>query len=193
MVCPPSAAPRPSTSLISLSRTSFFLIGFYSLSLVCIVLILRFGVQDAVFPPSKTIRGMFVLACAVAGIAGGGIAIFFWKATRYFIGAWGGLAFGLWIQCFRDGGLIRPIGLRWILYIGPSLSRASAFIPNRSTACAVVGFVLCTFPKIHYHVILVSTAIVGATSIMLGVDCYSTAGLKEVRHCCPRNRRNFVY
>lgn len=105
-------------------RTSFFLIGFYTLSLVCFVLILKFGVLQAVNPPTKTLRGLFVLACSVAGIAGGGVTIFFWKATRYFIGAWGGLAFGLWIQCFSDGGLIHPIGFRWIMYIGTSqLSR----------------------------------------------------------------------
>ena len=52
------------------------------------------------------------------GIAGGGISIFFWKAAKYFIGAWGGLALALWIQCFRNGGLIGPIGFRWIMYIG---------------------------------------------------------------------------
>ena len=108
-------------------RTSFFLIGFYTLSLVCIVLILKFGVIPAVNPPNKTLRGMFVLASAVAGIAGGGIAIFFWKATRYFIGAWGGLAFALWIQCFREGGLIHPIGFRWIMYIGMSFT---SFLPK---------------------------------------------------------------
>jgi hypothetical protein len=94
------------------------LIGFYTLSLVCVVLILKFGVLSAVNPPNKTLRGMFVLASTVAGVAGGGISVFFWKAAKYFIGAWGGLAFGLWIQCFRDGGLIDPVGLRWIMYIG---------------------------------------------------------------------------
>ncbi|EKM61226.1 uncharacterized protein PHACADRAFT_247701 [Phanerochaete carnosa HHB-10118-sp] len=143
--------------------TSFFLIGFYTLSLVCFVLILRFGILQAVNPPSTTLRGLFVLACCVAGIAGGGVTIFFWKATRYFIGAWGGFAFALWIQCFRDGGLIQVIGFRWIMYI----------------ACAVVGFVLCTLPKFHYHVLLVSTGFVGATSFMLGVDCFTAADLKE--------------
>ena len=99
-------------------RTSFFLIGFYTLSLVCLCLILRFGVLQAVNPPSTTLRGLFVLACTVAGIAGGGVTIFFWQATKYFIGAWGGLAFGFWIQCFRDGGLIHPVGFRWIMYLG---------------------------------------------------------------------------
>lgn len=99
-------------------RTSFFLIGYYTLSLVCAVLIIKFGVLPAVNPPSKTLRGMFVLASSIAGIAGGGIAIFFWKMARYGIGFWGGFAVGLWIQCFHDGGVIKAIGLRWILYIG---------------------------------------------------------------------------
>lgn len=104
-----------------------------------------------------------MLASVIAGAAGGLIAIFWWKASQYFIGAWGGFAFGLWIQCFRDGGLIGPIGYRWIMYIG----------------CALVGFVLCTIPRIHYHVLLISTSLVGASAVMLGVDCYTTAGLKE--------------
>ncbi|KAI0652145.1 hypothetical protein C8Q79DRAFT_1019314 [Trametes meyenii] len=138
--------------------SSFFIIGFYTLALTCFVLILRFGVLNAINPPNKTLRGLFVLSCGVAGVAGGGIAIFFWKAAKYFIGAWGGFAFALWIQCFHNGGLIGPIGFRWIMYI---------------------GFVLCTIPKLHYYVLLTSTAAVGATAFMLGVDCFTTAGLKE--------------
>lgn len=82
------------------------------------MLILKFGILPAVNPPSKSLRGYFVLACSVAGIAGGGVAIFFWKASKYFIGAWGGFAFGLWIQCFHNGGVIGQIGFRWIMYIG---------------------------------------------------------------------------
>ncbi|EMD41996.1 hypothetical protein CERSUDRAFT_110537 [Gelatoporia subvermispora B] len=143
--------------------TTFFLSGFYTLSLVCLVLILKFGVLPSVNPPSKTVRGLFVLSCGVAGIAGGGVAIFFWKAAKFFIGAWGGFAFALWIQCFRDGGLIRPLGFRWIMYI----------------AVAVVGFLLCTIPKLHYHILLISTAFVGASAFMLGVDCFTSADLKE--------------
>ncbi|KIJ68563.1 hypothetical protein HYDPIDRAFT_24823 [Hydnomerulius pinastri MD-312] len=143
--------------------TSFFLIGFYTLSLVCFVLIVKFGILPAINPPNKTLQGMFVLACAIAGIMGGAFTIFFWKATKYFIGAWGGFAFGLWIQCFRDGGLITSVGLRWILYI----------------ACGVVAFVLCTIPKLHWHMLLLATAFVGSSAFILGVDCYTTAGLKE--------------
>ncbi|KAI5123774.1 hypothetical protein M0805_000363 [Coniferiporia weirii] len=143
--------------------SSFFLIGFYTFALACVALILKFGVLEAVNPPSETIRGIFVLACCIAGIAGGGVAIFFWQQAKYLIGGWGGFAIGLWVQCFRDGGLIRPIGYRWILYIG----------------LGVIGFCLCTFPKIHYHMLLASTAAVGASAFILGIDCFTTAGLKE--------------
>lgn len=79
---------------------------------------MNFGVLKEINPPSETIRGLFVLASFVAGIAGGGVSIFFWKSTKYLIGAWGGLAFGLWIECFKDGGLINQVGFRWIMYIG---------------------------------------------------------------------------
>ncbi|KAF8269319.1 hypothetical protein EI94DRAFT_1725462 [Lactarius quietus] len=143
--------------------TSFFLIGFYTLSLICFALIVKFGILRSVNTPGTTLRGMFVLSSFVAGIAGGGISIFFWQTTKYFIGAWGGFALALWVQCFRDGGLIRPLGIRWLVFI----------------ACSVIGFVLCTIPKIHYQVLLVATAIVGASVVMLGADCFSTAGLKE--------------
>ncbi|QRW04812.1 hypothetical protein RhiLY_03811 [Ceratobasidium sp. AG-Ba] len=104
-----------------------------------------FGVLDAINPPSKVVRGMFLLASAVAGVVGGGLSIFFWKHTKYFIGAWG----------------VSP------LHSGYSASGA------------VVGFVLCTIPKLHYNILLISTAIVGASATILGVDCFTTAGLKE--------------
>jgi hypothetical protein len=65
---------------------------------------------------------LFVLASVVAGVAGGGISIFFWQQSKYFIGAWGGFAIGLWLQSFRSGGLIPQIGFRWILYAGMSSS-----------------------------------------------------------------------
>lgn len=147
----------------------------------------------AIHPPNETVRGLFVLACFVAGVGGGGVGIFFWKAAQYFIGAWGGLAFAWWIQCFRDGGLIGPIGYRWIMYTGPfngALFNTPLIATNLlSLACAVIGWVLCTIPKLHYYILLLSTAMVGATSLLLGIDCYTTAGLKEV---CPYLSYPFV-
>ena len=153
------------------------------MALVCLSLIVKFGVVVAIHPPNKTLRGLFVLACGVAGIAGGGVSIFFWQQAKYFIGAWGGFSIGLWVQCFRDGGLIRPIGFRWILYIGASPVPAimAWHCSHHIIGCGAVGFVLCTVPKLHYHILIIGTAITGASAFILGVDCFTTAGLKEVR------------
>lgn len=56
--------------------------------------------------------------------------------------------------------------------------REVVLTPNE--VLAVVGFCLCTLPKIHYQVLLVSTAAVGASAFVLGIDCFTTANLKEV-------------
>lgn len=125
-------------------RTSFFLIGFYTLALVCAVLIIKFGVLPAINPPNQTLVGMFVLSATIAGVAGGAIAIFFWKAARYGIGAWGGFAFALWIQAFHDGGVIKNTSFRWILYIGITFSSFFTFplslyeqpVPSLVSPCA---------------------------------------------------------
>ena len=157
---------------------------------MCLVLILKFGVLDQVNPPGTTLRGLFVLACVVAGGAGGAVTIFFWKLSRYLIGGWGGFALALFIQCFRNGGLIHEIGFRWIMFIGRSeIKNPPLMIPYQSliplasiSGLGVAGFCICTIPKIHYHVLLVSTGFVGATAVMLGIDCFTSAGLKEVMH-----------
>ena len=44
-----------------------------------------------------------------------------------------------------------------------------------------MGFVLCTIPKLYYKILVIATSFVGATAFMLGVDCFTTVGLKEVR------------
>lgn len=165
--------------MLTAYRSSFFITGFYTLALVCLVLVLRFGVLQAINPPSEMLRGLFVLSSVVAGVVGGGISIFFWQGTKYFIGAWGGFALGLFIQCMDDGGVIKPLGFRYLLYIGRSSTPKLISIQYLPAAgCAVIGFVLCTLPRLHYQIILISTAMVGASAFMLGVDCYTTAGLK---------------
>ena len=142
-------------------------------------------------PPGTTLRGTFVLS-SVAGIVGEGISIFFWQTKSTLlpiIGAWGGFALGLWIQCFRDGCLIRPLGIRWLMFIGMRLT-FYLLIPSSYTNLSVFchrfrPLRLWTIPKIHYQVLLVVNAIVGGSVVMLGADCFSTAGLKEVCSLLP--------
>ncbi|KAJ9091209.1 hypothetical protein QFC19_009205 [Naganishia cerealis] len=44
---------------------------------------------------------------------------------------------------------------------------------------SVVVFVASLLPRSHHHILLVSTALVGATALTLGIDCFTRAGLKE--------------
>jgi hypothetical protein len=43
-----------------------------------------------------------------------------------------------------------------------------------------VAFLAALVPLLHDHMVLASTAWIGATAVVLGIDCYTRAGLKEV-------------
>jgi hypothetical protein len=53
----------------------------------------------------------------------------------------------------------------------------TAKFPN--TGFTVVFFIAGLVSTFHYHLILTSTAFIGATAFILGVDCFTRAGLKE--------------
>ena len=72
------------------------------------------------------------------------------------------------------------------MYIGvlPTFPRLTYTSLMPLLGLGVVGFCLCTVPRLHYPVLLASTAVVGATAFVLGIDCFTTAGLKEVCMTC---------
>ncbi|KAJ1030834.1 hypothetical protein NDA18_002064 [Ustilago nuda] len=143
--------------------SSYFLAGFFALALICISIILKVGVEPAVNPPSKGIRGLFLVAAIVAGAVGGIISIVFWRGAGLFACGLGGFFFGLFLQAVRPGGLIRSVGLRYILYIG----------------LYAVFFTVSCIERLHSLTLALATAIIGATAVTLGFDCYSMQGLKE--------------
>lgn len=143
--------------------SSYFLSGFFALALICISIILKVGVEPAVNPPSKAIRGLFLVAAVIAGALGGIISIVFWRGASFFACGLGGFFFGLFLQAVRSGGLIRPVGLRFILYIG----------------LFAVFFTVSCIERVHSLTLAFATAIIGATALTLGIDCFSTQGLKE--------------
>ncbi|GAK62472.1 uncharacterized protein PAN0_001d0672 [Moesziomyces antarcticus] len=143
--------------------SSYFLSGFFALALICISIILKVGVEPAINPPSKAIRGLFLVAAVIAGAVGGIISIVFWRGAGLLACGLGGFFFGLFIQAVRPGGLIRPIGLRFILYIG----------------LYALFFTVSCIERVHPLMLALATAIIGATAVTLGIDCFSTQGLKE--------------
>lgn len=115
--------------------------------------------------PSTTLRGLYLLACVIASLFGAAIGIFFFNFSKYWVSAAGGFVFGWFLLATREGGLIQSVLGRWGLMGG-----------------LTVGAFLCSLvPVLHDHMMLISTAWIGATAFILGIDCYTRAGLKEVR------------
>ncbi|KAK8858594.1 hypothetical protein IAR55_002823 [Kwoniella newhampshirensis] len=140
----------------------------YCVLLFTLVMILRFGVEPNLLPPSpnppsSTLRGLYLLACIISSFFGAGLGIFLFNLAKYWVSAAGGFAFGWFLLATRQGGLITSVLGRWGLLGGLSVAAFVASLPK------------VTNP----HMMLVSTAWIGATAFVLGVDCYTRAGLKE--------------
>ena len=115
-------------------------------------------------PPSTLLRGLYLLACIIAAFIGAGIGIFFFNVSKYFVSAAGGFTFGWYLLELRAGGLITSVLGRWGLLGG----------------LTVGSLLLSIVPKMEEPMVLICTAWIGATAFILGVDCYTRAGLKEV-------------
>ena len=137
-------------------------------------------------PPSTTLRGLYTLACIIASLIGAGAGVFFYNQTKYLVPAMGGFALGWFIEACKDNGATGgSIVGRWGL-IGGQLKK---FVSSSSllilkvkllnTGFTVVFFIAGLVSTFHYHLILTSTAFIGATAFILGVDCFTRAGLKE--------------
>ena len=149
-------------------RSSLAIVSGYSLMLFTLVMILRFGVEPDLQPPSpnppsQTLRGLYLLACLITAFIGAAIGIFVYKFAKYWICATGGFSLGWFLLATKPGGLTSSVLGRWGVLGG----------------LTVASFVGGLVPILHEHMILLSTALVGATAVTLGIDCYTRAGLKE--------------
>ncbi|KAK4687030.1 hypothetical protein P7C73_g3090, partial [Tremellales sp. Uapishka_1] len=140
----------------------------YSVMLFTLVLILRFGVEPNLqppspSPPSSTLRGLYLLASLISAVIGAALGIFFFTFAKYWIAAAGGFSFAWFLLATRHGGLVDNVLGRWGLIGGVT----------------VVSFILGLVPAASAWVTLVATAWIGATAFTLGVDCFTRAGLKE--------------
>lgn len=143
--------------------SSYFLTGAYTAAVGIMVAIIRFGVLEQINRPNNLLQGIFVLVCVVSSIAAGAVAVIFWKGTRFLVGGLGGFVISLFILSLKSDSLIQAAGLRWIFIL----------------AMVSIGFVLATIPAITIQVTLFATATVGAAAVVVGIDCFTTAGLKE--------------
>ncbi|GAA5852923.1 hypothetical protein JCM3766R1_004897 [Sporobolomyces carnicolor] len=144
-------------------RSASFLSGTYAGALVVGLLIVHFALVGRETGPKSVIRGVFLLASIVAGLVSGAFCFLFHRAGELLESSLAGFVLGATVLCTRSDSLIRPVGLRYILLL----------------ALSAVFFVLSSIPRLAVPLVLVSTSLLGAIAVVVGIDCFTTAGLKE--------------
>ena len=114
-------------------------------------------------PVSNAVQGAYLIAGALGGCALGALALIFKEVSEGFGCLLGGFCLAMWLLVLSPGGVIQnKVGK--IILIGLFCAGASSLYISRFTR--VYGIIGCT-------------AFAGATAFILGLDCFSKAGLKE--------------
>ncbi|KAJ6022064.1 hypothetical protein N7540_007568 [Penicillium herquei] len=114
-------------------------------------------------PASNAVQGAYLVAIFSTGAIFGGLALVFKEITEGLCCLLGGFCIGMWLITLKAGGLVTKDGPK----VGFILAFAGGFYClSFSRYTRSYGSILCT-------------AFSGATAIVLGIDCYSRAGLKE--------------
>ncbi|KAF4957566.1 hypothetical protein FGADI_3034 [Fusarium gaditjirri] len=123
---------------------------------VLVVYVMKSEVSDA-------LQGGYVVAAVISGCVLGGASMFFREITEGLGCALGGFCISMWLLCLVPGGLLGTVVAKAI------------FI-----ACFTLGGFAFYFS--HYTrdwALILMIAFSGATVTVLGIDCFSRAGLKE--------------
>jgi hypothetical protein len=112
---------------------------------------------------SDAIQGAYVVAAVVTGLIFGAVSLIFQEVTEGLGCMLGSFCFAMWILVLAPGGIIHSTAGRGIL-IG---------------VITVAGFGLSFSHHTRMYALLCCTSFAGATTTVLGVDCFSRAGLKE--------------
>ncbi|GAA5843716.1 hypothetical protein JCM9279_000116 [Rhodotorula babjevae] len=147
-----------------LPRLSAAIAGLYSGALVVGLLLLEYAVAPKLDPPSQTACGLYLLASIGCGLVAAVPCALFPDPVAPLVGSLAGLATSVFLLSTRSDALIRPVGLRYILVVG----------------LIAVGFILASLKRVQPHVLLACTCVIGAFVVVLGIDCFASAGLKEL-------------
>jgi hypothetical protein len=136
-----------------------FLSSAYVASLGITVLILY--VMDP--PVSNAIQGAYFVAACMTGLIFGGCALIFKEVTGGFGCLVGGFCLSMWFLCLKPGGLVTTtIGKAVMIGVFSAAGWSLAF----SQYTRNYGIIFCT-------------SFAGAMLTIIGIDCFTRAGLKE--------------
>ncbi|KAL9026822.1 MAG: hypothetical protein Q9196_004568 [Gyalolechia fulgens] len=144
---------------IKTKRLHIFLSAAYLTSLATTVLIVY-----VMHPPiSNAVQGAFFVACFVTGVILGGCSVIFTDMTEGLGCLLGGYCLAMWFLVLTPGGLIKS-NTGKVIFIACFTLGAFGFYASRWTrAYGLIGAI----------------SFAGATVVVLGIDCFSRAGLKE--------------
>ncbi|KAL9123807.1 MAG: hypothetical protein Q9217_006801 [Psora testacea] len=114
-------------------------------------------------PISQAVQGAYFVAACVTGIIFGAVAVVFADVTEGLGCFLGGFCLSMWFLVLKPGGLITSTAGKVIFIACFTVGAFSLYISHYTRPYGLIG----------------STAFAGATVIVLGVDMFSRAGLKE--------------
>ncbi|KAF9766204.1 hypothetical protein IL306_001410 [Fusarium sp. DS 682] len=123
---------------------------------VLIVYVMKSEVSDA-------LQGGYVVAAVIAGCVLGGASMFFREITEGLGCALGGFCISMWLLCLVPGGLLGPVVAKAIFIAGFTVGGFAFYFSHYTRDWALI--------------LMISFS--GATVTVLGIDCFSRAGLKE--------------
>ncbi|KAJ0159662.1 hypothetical protein CTA2_9326 [Colletotrichum tanaceti] len=116
-----------------------------------------------VIPVSNASQGAYVVAAFLPAVLAGVLSSWFFKEiTECLACALGGFCVAMWLLCLHEGGLLSGVG-KVILIIVLSLAGFATYFTRWTRDWAL----------------MITISFSGATATVLGIDCFSRAGLKE--------------
>lgn len=136
-----------------------FLSTAYLTSLATLVLIIY-----VINPPVKdAIQGAYFVGIFMCGIIFGGGALIFQDITEGLGCLLGGFALSMWFLTLKSGGLVTSTAGKAIFIAAFCITSWSLSFSHYTRTLDLIG----------------STSFAGSTALVLGIDCFSRAGLKE--------------
>ena len=114
-------------------------------------------------PINNAVQGAYFIAAFLTGVLFGGGSIIFADVTEGLSCLLGGFCLSMWFLVLTPGGLAKSTAGRAILIACFTLGTFAFYISHYTRPYALIG----------------SISFAGATVAVLGIDCFSRAGLKE--------------
>lgn len=114
-------------------------------------------------PVSNALQGGYVAAIILSGCALGAASVFFKELTEGLGCALGGFCVSMWLLCLTPGGLLKPVASKAIFIACFTLVSFAFYFSRYTRDWALITMI----------------SFAGATVVVLGIDCFSKAGLKE--------------